>query len=159
MNKLTLSVLMMGMWLTAAPQAADKAEVAYRAAMEKEAADGDLKSAIAEYEKLARGGNRAVAAKALVRMGQCYEKLGSVEARKAYERAVKEFAEQKEAAGQARARLAAMGGGMQPGGAVRTRLLWDNAEDITGGISADGRYVSYGLEDRGAAWASRSRDG
>ena len=111
MNWLTISILCLAasMWLHAAPQTADKAEVAYKAALEKEVADGDLKSAIAQYERLARGSNRAVAAKALVRMGQCYEKLGSAEARKAYERAIREFAEQKDAASQARARLAARG--------------------------------------------------
>jgi hypothetical protein len=40
-------------------------------------------------------------------MGQCYEKLGDAQARKAYEQVVREFADQKEAVEQARALLAA----------------------------------------------------
>ena len=52
------------------------------AAARKERVDGDLRGAIALYEKLARGANRAVAAMALARMGQCYEKLGDADARK-----------------------------------------------------------------------------
>lgn len=147
MNWLTISILCLAasMWLHAAPQTADKAEVAYKAALEKEVADGDLKFAIAQYERLARGSNRAVAAKALVRMGQCYEKLGSAEARKAYERAIREFAEQKDAALQARARLAALGGAAGTSGSeVVARRLWSHSG--WGGmhvhdVSSDGRFL------------------
>lgn len=144
MNWLTISVLFLAasMWINAAAQTADKAEVAYKAALEKEVADGDLKSAIAQYEQLARGSNRAVAAKALVRMGQCYEKLGSAEARKAYERAIREFAEQKDAASQARARLAALGGAAVPSTGPQLRLVWDDAVDTWGTMTSDGRYIS-----------------
>lgn len=87
----------------------DRAEVALQAAIKKETVDGDLKSAIAQYRKIALGGNRAAAAKALVRMGHCQEKLGEAEARKAYERVVREFADQAEAAAEARIRLASLG--------------------------------------------------
>ncbi|MBN8730453.1 MAG: hypothetical protein J0L64_07940 [Acidobacteria bacterium] len=144
MNWLTISILCLAasMWLNAAPQSADKAEVAYKAALEKEVADGDLKSAIAQYERLARGSNRAVAANALVRMGQCYEKLGSAEARKAYERAIREFAEQKDAASQARARLAALGGAAVPAAGPHMRVVWDDAVDTWGTATSDGRYIS-----------------
>ena len=58
--------------------------------------------------------DRAVAAQALLRMGQCYEKLGaaeSAEARKAYGRVVVEFADQPPIAAQAKARLAEMAPG------------------------------------------------
>lgn len=142
MNRLTLSVLVMGMALAAAPQAVDKAEVAYKAALEKEVADGDLKSAIAQYERLVRSGNRAVAARALLRMGQCYEKLGSAEARKAYERALKEFADQADSAAQARSRLAALRTSTPAATETRARVLWDNSTNPWGTVSADGRYLS-----------------
>ena len=91
-------------------KAPDKAEVALRAAMEKESVAGDLNAAIEQYKRIIanNGNNRAVAAKALLRMGQCYEKLGNVEARKAYERLVMEFADQAEPARAARERLAAL---------------------------------------------------
>lgn len=145
MNKLTIPILMAASlaaisFTATAAQGTDKTESAFKAAFEKEMVDGDLKSAIAQYEKLARGGNRTVAAKALVRIGQCHEKMGSAEARKAYERAVRDFSDQTDAVAEARARLAAMGGASQN---VRTRLLWDNATDIWGKASADGRHFSF----------------
>jgi len=72
--------------------------------------DGDLKAAIALYEQAvaAAGSNRLVAARALVQMGQCYEKLGSAEAQKAYQRVVRDFADQAEPLELARTRLAAL---------------------------------------------------
>ena len=87
----------------------DRAEVALEAAIKKEMVDGDLRGAIEQYSKIAQSGNRAAAAKALVRMGQCQERLGEAEARKAYEKVVREYADQTEAAAEARTRLAALG--------------------------------------------------
>ncbi len=71
--------------LAVAAQSQDKAEIALRAAMEKEKVEGDLKGAVEQYKKLAQGNNRAIAAQALIHMGECYEKLGSKEADKQYE--------------------------------------------------------------------------
>jgi len=87
----------------------DRAEVALQAAIKKEMVDGDLKGAIEQYKKIAQSGNRAAAARALVRMGQCQERLGEAEARKAYEKVVREYADQAEAAAEARTRLVALG--------------------------------------------------
>lgn len=127
MNKLTIGILTAAIiaalgFAAAAPQGYDKAEAAFKAAYEKEVVDGDLKSAITQYEKLVRGSNRAVAGKALVRVGQCYEKLGDKEARKAYERAIRDFADQPEVLSTAKARLAAIGGGS--GAGVSSRQLY-----------------------------------
>src|SRR5512136_2739468 len=76
-----------------------------------ELVDGDLKGAIATYERIlgVQGVPRAVMARALLQLGECHEKLGHAEARKAYERLVREFADQEEEAGRARARLATLG--------------------------------------------------
>ena len=76
------------------PTAQQKPEVALKAAIDKEVVEGDLKAAIGMYRTLAASADRAVAAEALLRMGQCYEKLGaaeSIEARSAYGRVVVEF--------------------------------------------------------------------
>ena len=69
------------------------AEALLRAAMEKETVEGDLKAAIQGYEKAlaAAGANRGAAAKALVRLGQCYEKQGHQAARGNYERVLREY--------------------------------------------------------------------
>ena len=77
------------------------------AALHQEEVQGDLKGAIAAYQKVVAvpGVSRKTAAGAPVRMGQCYEKLGDAESRKAYERVLREYADQKEAVVVARARL------------------------------------------------------
>ena len=131
---MALAVLLSVPAASAQPQ--DKAEVAFRAAMEKETVEGDLKGAIDQYRKLAQGKDRAVAARALVRMGQCYEKLGDAESRKAYERVVREFGDQKDAAAAAGARLAALG---KPGSGPSTRLIAKNV--WVAGPSPDGRFL------------------
>src|SRR5262245_9203257 len=66
-------------------QGQNKAQAALKAAMDKETLDGDLKGAIEQYKKLAQGSDRAIAAKALIQMAGCYQKLGDAEAQKIYE--------------------------------------------------------------------------
>jgi Tol biopolymer transport system component len=130
-----------------APHAQSKAELAFKAAIDKEVVDGDLKAAIDLYRKIAQGSDRAVAARALVRMGQCYEKLGSREAQKAYEQVLKEYADQTEAVGYARARLAGM---RQPSPepaepTIRARRLlaghYPDEVEFSGGPTPDGRSL------------------
>ena len=65
--------------------ASNRAEVALQAAIKIETIDGDLRAAITAYRKVADTyqTDRAVAARALVRAGQCYEKLGEAQAKEA----------------------------------------------------------------------------
>jgi len=91
-----------------------KEEVALRAAMEKETVQGDLKGAIEQYKKLAQGSNRAIAAQALLHMAECYQKLGDAQAQKIYERIVREYADQKDAAERAQAQLGASPSSLSP---------------------------------------------
>jgi Tol biopolymer transport system component len=129
-----------------ARQARDpRAEVALQAAIKTETIDGDLKKAIDMYRALAaRKDQPAVAAQALLRMGQCHEKLGDAEARKAYEQLLRDFAEQKEAAGQARIRLARLSG-------ARSRTLGTRQVAIVSdwgpygiqALSPDGRSLAF----------------
>jgi len=145
-------------------QKGDQAEVLLKAAANKELVDGDLNAAIELYKKVVAqpGAGRAAAAKALVQMGQCYEKLGDAqarEARRAYERVVREFADQGEIVAQARVRLAALGGPGGAGGLVTRRVLTDASGVGVGGVlttvgrsgrggflTPDGRYI------RGIDW-------
>jgi Tol biopolymer transport system component len=121
-----------------------RAEAQLQAAITKETVEGDLKGAIEMYQKLADGSDHAAAAKALVRMGHCYEKLGSAEARKAYERVVREFSDQEEMVATAQARLAALTGAAGASGSstLTVRRVWAQA-DPTGKISPDGRFLSF----------------
>ena len=90
-----------------APLPAQKLDVDLQRAIQKETVSGDLKAAIEDYRKIVAraGSDRSVAAKALVHMAECYAKLGDIESRKIYERVAKEYADQKQAATVARARL------------------------------------------------------
>jgi hypothetical protein len=106
-----------------ANQAKDgKADVALQAAIKTETVDGNLKGAIEQYKAVVAlpGAGRATIAAALLRMGQCHEKLGKAqegEARAAYERIVREFGDQTEPAKAARERLSALAAGR--GGALK----------------------------------------
>ena len=84
------------------------AEVQMKAAQQKAEVEGDLKGAIEEYKKVVAtaGSNRALAAEALVRMADCYQKLGDAEAQAIYERLVRDFGDQKDAVAAARTQLA-----------------------------------------------------
>ena len=109
-NKL-LCWLLAGAFLAAAigtRAAQDPADVALQAAIRKEVVDGDLQAAIEQYGAIAKGTNHAAAAQALLRMGRCYERLGNAKASETYERVLKQFADQKEAAQEARDRLAVL---------------------------------------------------
>jgi Tol biopolymer transport system component len=131
-----------------ASQAKDtKAEVALQAAIKTETVDGNLRGAIEQYKKIAAqpGAGRAVVATALLRMGQCYEKLGDADTRealKAYEQVVREYADQAGIVAQAQVRLAALGGRRRGGGLVTRRVLPD-ASGVEGVLTADGKYISH----------------
>ena len=77
----------------------------------QERTQGDLDEAIRLYQQIVEDhtDDRTLVAKALLQMGGCYEKLGRVEARRAYERVVREFADQSEPVSAARARLTDLG--------------------------------------------------
>jgi tetratricopeptide (TPR) repeat protein len=112
-------------------QSDKQGEALLQAAKNLELVKGDLKAAIEQYKQiLARPEvGRTVAAKALLGMGQCYEKLGQTEARTAYEQLVRQYGDQAEQVQAARARLAALGGAPgQSGSAEMTiRRVWSGA--------------------------------
>ena len=129
-----------------ASQAQDnKADVALQAAMKTETVDGNLKGAIDQYKAVAAlpGAGRATVAAALLRMGQCHEKLGQTEARAAYERLVRDYADQAGVVAQARARLAAMGGaGVASGaGGPATRRILEDSSAIGDFLTPDGKFI------------------
>ncbi len=131
--------------MLAAPVVAQKpnaAQAALKAAIDREVVDGDLKGAIALYEKTVAqaGADRATAAKALLRMAACHEKLGSGDSQKIYQRVAREYADQHEEAAKARARL----GALKSNEVVVTRQVWTGPTvGLNGSVSSDGRFVSY----------------
>lgn len=121
---------------------------------------GDLNEAIKLFSELIQKypGEREFAAKSQLYIGLCHEKLGNAEARAAYERVVREYADQAEQVQAARARLAALAGtpSRTAGTEMTIRRVWSGAEvDSTGSPSPDGRYLSiYDAESGGdlAIW-------
>jgi len=132
-----------------------KSEVALQAAIKTETIDGDLRSAIEQYKRIVAlpGAGRVTVATALMRMGQCHEKLGDAdmrEARQAYEQVVRDYADQAGIVAQARERLAALSGpgaGRDAGGLIARRVLTD-ASGVGGVLTADGKYI------RGIDWGT-----
>lgn len=123
-----------------------QAEKLLEAARQKEVVDGDLKGAIEQYGKIAAqfAAQPGVAAQALLKMGQCQEKLGQAEARRSYERVVKEYAGAAQYAAQARARLAALAGPRPAAGEMSLRALDSGSQfESPGGMSSDGRLIAF----------------
>ena len=82
----------------------------FEQALAKERVEGNLPEAIRLYERVVKefASDRALAAKALVQVGLCYEKLGRDESVRAYERLLRDFADQADAVSHAHARLAVL---------------------------------------------------
>jgi Tol biopolymer transport system component len=123
----------------------------FEKALYVEEGQGDLQKAIGFYQDIVKKftADRETAAKALLHIGICYEKLGLAEAQKAFQKVVSDFPEQKEAVTLARDRLSRLSAAKaaleKGGGEIRIRKVWDNAIDsfFTGVPSPDGRYLTY----------------
>ena len=136
-----------------------EAEVLLQRAMHTEQVEGDLERAIELYgQLLADHANvRPVAARALLRLGLCYENLGREEAANAYERLLGDYADQADFVAQARARLAALRTPATAGrGPVARRVasVADIPEDAYAlAPSPDGRRVAYISRSDGGVYA------
>lgn len=152
MRTMTIAVLAVSLTtLATTPVLAQSGHDLFQQALVKERADGDLRGAIGLYERIVQefSTDRALSAKALLQMGECYEKLGSTEAQRAYQQVLSDYADQADIAAEARTRLAALRrlarAGARPeadenSGIVVRQLNWENA---CGSPSPDGRYLSY----------------
>ncbi len=120
--------------------------VLLRAAIEKEEVEGDLQAAIEQYKQIIAksGDSRPVAAKALLRLGGCYEKLGQQEAEKTYQQLIKAYPEQAQEVAAARQRLAALrAGGPARGQDSRMAIRRIPKLDMYAKPSPDGKYLAY----------------
>jgi len=86
---------------------AEEPGVLLRAAIEKEEVDGNLQGAIDLYKQIIakHSDSRAIAAKAQLHIGLCYEKLGLEEALKAFQKVVDNYPEQTESVNLAKEKL------------------------------------------------------
>ena len=118
--------------------------VLLRAAIEKEEVDGDLQAAIDQYKEIVAkfAANHAIASKALVRLGGCYEKLGLREATSAYQRVLAEYPDQADAVKIARDKLAVLQGARRPAEPAESGFRIRKIGAIDGGLSPDGKLIS-----------------
>jgi len=138
-------ILLLAFAVLASAAQTKPASVLLQEGLYAEQIEGNLEAAIKVYERILKEfpKNRPVAAKALLHIGLSYEKLGRSEARKAYERVLREYADQPEAVSAARVRLTTLG--QQEGGqGPIVRRVWADAADsyLQGAPSPDGRYLS-----------------
>jgi Tol biopolymer transport system component len=129
--------------ITAALATAQTSKELFQQGLVKERSEGKLEEAMQLYRRAAgtAGKDRALAAKVLMQLAACYEKLGNTESRKIYERVVREYADQTESVAIARARMGSNETAARPKG---DRPVWTGPEvDMFGRISPDGRYLPY----------------
>ena len=142
-NGLVLAAVLTGLAMLAASAAVQKSEqpdVLLERAIQKETVDGDLKAAIEQYQKLAQSSNRAVAARALLRLALVYRKQGDAQARQTLERLVKDYSDQQQVVTEARGELARMSNGKP---VLAAKLLWNAAQNRVSSVSRDGRLVTF----------------
>jgi Tol biopolymer transport system component len=140
MKKITLAIVIAIAMASATPGAQD-AERLFKAAMNTELVEGNLRSAIEQYRKVAENAPRPLAAQALLRMAESYQKLGDAEAQKIYERLTRDYADQREAVAIARMRLRP---DSRMGSRRGDRAVWTGSGvDLFGTISPDGRVLTY----------------
>jgi Tol biopolymer transport system component len=139
-----IALVILAVTLAAGVLGAQDLERLFKAAVNTETVDRNYKAAIEQYRKVAAGNNRPLAAQALFRMAECHQKLGDEEARKVYERLIRDFSDQREVIVQARARLESLAPDVRT---VRTgrRMVpvWTGEGVGYGKPSLDGRYIAF----------------
>jgi Tol biopolymer transport system component len=139
-----IALVILALTLAVGTLAAQDLERLFKAAVNTEQVDGNLTAAIEQYKKVAAASNRALAAQALLRMAEAYQKLGRAEAMTTYQRIIRDFPDQVEASRIASARL----GPVQNASAATTLRDVDGL-NASGNVTADGRYATYVNYDTG----------
>jgi hypothetical protein len=126
------------------------AEQLYKSGLYEEEVGGDLQKAITIYQDLLKRfpDSREAAAKAQLHIGLCYEKLGTAEAEKAFQKVIDNYPEQSEAVREARQKLALLSKSRVPmktgTSEFNTRRIWSGPDvEIEGTISPDGRFLTF----------------
>ncbi len=136
------ALLLASLQKAGAQQSSAQIEKQLARAHHKATVDGDLAGAIDEYKRIVAtaGSNRNTAAQTLVRMAECYQKLGDAESTRIYERLVREYPDQADVVLIARARL---DGNTMTASARGDRPVWTGPlVSASGRISPDGRFIA-----------------
>ena len=128
----------------------ESAEQLYQSGLYKEEVEGKLENAIEIYKKIVKQfpDNQRVAAKAQLRIGYCYEKLGLKEAQKAFQMVIENYPGQEEAVKEARGKLAILSKAQavikKEDKGITIRKLWAGRVGSSwGSPSPDGKYFSF----------------
>jgi Tol biopolymer transport system component len=137
----TVGTAMMAAALLFSWQPASPTQLLLEKAQHLEFVDGRIEQAIEIYRKIlaTHGVPRAISAKALTELGRSLEKLGKPEARQAYQRLVREFADYADLAAFGRARLDEIG--TQSSDPATRRLLQAGSLRLLK-VSPDGRLAA-----------------
>jgi tetratricopeptide (TPR) repeat protein len=124
----------------------NKASVQLTAAIYEEEVTGNLDKAIELYLNILKNYpyDRPVAAKTLYHLGLVNEKMGKQKASEYFTRLVDSYPDQTEIVALAKTKLAAMAGttGGSGSSTMAMRKIWSGG-DVTGKVSADGRFLSF----------------
>src|SRR5512139_2346774 len=138
-----------GSWhLSSNAQGVTEAERLLQKAILLETVDGNLQAAIDQYKKIVaeNGGNRVVAARALLRLAGCYEKLGRNEAQKTYQQLISDYADQTAEVALAKQKLAALAEASkeQAAGPVFRKITIPGEISAAAQLSPDGGRLAMG---------------
>jgi Tol biopolymer transport system component len=156
MKKLSILIaILIFLSLSFANSTPQSAHDLFQKALAKERAEGNLKEAIALYEKVIQvAKDESLAAQAQLRIGICYETLGMREAEKAYQKVIDNYPKQSEAVEVAKEKLSIL---LKAQSLVekgdkefKIRRVYDGVGLEWGnGLSSDGRYLVYTDWDTG----------
>jgi Tol biopolymer transport system component len=118
------AVLGVALVCTLSAQGTAQSDRQFQAALQKETVDGNLKGAIEDYRAIAmrQGVARDLAAQALLRMADAYQKLGDPQGRAVYGQLIRDFPDQRQLVDMARIRLAALEGPVATSGLSLKRI-------------------------------------
>ncbi len=146
------NTLMMILMASVLASGAQSGHDLFQKALVLERTEGNLPEAIKLYRRIVErhSGDRKLAAKALMQMAQCQERLGQAEARKTYERLVRDYSDQNELVQAARDRLTSLAAAPSRASAMTARKVWSNPGILfEGEISPEGKYISFMDGDTG----------
>ena len=132
--------------------AAESGHDLFQKALLKERTEGNPAEAIRLYERVVKehSRDRQLAAEALFRIGECHQALGNAEARRAFERLLRDFGDQTEVVAKARTKLAALATAEPKPKFTKIRVPTRLPRLTEFALSPDGRHLAYVQE--GSVW-------
>ena len=136
----------------AVPLSAQKASLSdqFQEARQLLESKGDYPAALKLFESIANGPDRNLAARSLLYLGYCYERLGNAVARQKYQKILDDFPEERALVAEAKKRLTALAtdGSNKRLSGPTVRVLPKRPVGVAmHSVSPDGHFISYGTPD------------